>query len=182
MKKKIFERVRELWFCLLPCLGTAVLLMAVFHKYGLYPFGEGSVAWCDMSQQSVPLFADLKDVLDGKESLFLNMKNAGGMNFWGVFGFFLSSPLNLFVKFVDKSRIPQFMNILVTVKLSLSSLTACIYFRLCHKRLNRLECSVFAVMYGLCAYGLMYYQNQMWLDVMYLFPLLMVSAEHLFKR
>lgn len=182
MKKKIFELVRELWFCLLPCLGTAVLLMAVFHKYGLYPFGEGSVAWCDMSQQSVPLFADLKDVLDGKESLFLNMKNAGGMNFWGVFGFFLSSPLNLFVKFVDKSRIPQFMNILVTTKLSLCSLTACIYFRLCHKRLNRLECSVFAVMYGLCAYGLMYYQNQMWLDVMYLFPLLMVSAEHLFKK
>ena len=181
-EKKSAKMLRELWYCILPFCFTAFLMMFLFHRNGMYPFGDGSVSWCDMAQQSVPLFGDLKDVLSGRESLFLNMKNAGGMNFWGVFGFFLSSPLNLLVAFVDKERIPQFMNILVTLKLSLCSMTACVYFHYCHRKLSKGECSVLGVIYGLCGYGLMYYQNQMWLDVMYLFPLLMISLELLFRR
>ena len=181
-EKKSAKMLRELWYCILPFCFTAFLMMFLFHRNGMYPFGDGSVSWCDMAQQSVPLFGDLKDVLSGRESLFLNMKNAGGMNFWGVFGFFLSSPLNLLVAFVDKERIPQFMNILVTLKLSLCSMTTCVYFHYCHRKLSKGECSVLGVIYGLCGYGLMYYQNQMWLDVMYLFPLLMISLELLFRR
>lgn len=181
-ENKLVKKVLELWFCLIPFGFTMLLILYLFRENGMYPFGEGSVSWCDMSQQSVPLFADLKDVLSGRESLFLNMKNAGGMNFWGVFCFFLSSPLNLLVGLVSKSRIPQFMNILVMLKLSFCSMNACLYFHLCHKRLSKAECAVLGVMYGLCGYGLMYYQNQMWLDVMYLFPLLMISVEVLFSK
>ena len=44
----------------LPYLTAAPLLTAVFLLFfyalaGYYPFGTGSISWCDMDQQVVPL-------------------------------------------------------------------------------------------------------------------------------
>lgn len=68
------------------------LLLVLYAMKELFPFGEFTVSWCDMNQQVVPLLCEFKDILEGKGSLFLNLQNAGGMNFWGVFLFFISSP------------------------------------------------------------------------------------------
>ena len=68
------------------------LLLVLYAMKGLFPFGEYTISWCDMNQQVVPLLCEFKDILEGKGSLFLNWQNAGGMNFWGVFLFFISSP------------------------------------------------------------------------------------------
>ena len=76
------------------------LLLILYAMKGLFPFGEFTVSWCDMNQQVVPLLCEFKDILEGKESLFLNLQNAGGMNFWGVFLFFLSSPFTFLFAFV----------------------------------------------------------------------------------
>ena len=63
------------------------LLLVLYAMKELFPFGEFTVSWCDMNQQVVPLLCEFKDILEGKGSLFLNLQNAGGMNFWGVFLF-----------------------------------------------------------------------------------------------
>ena len=78
---------------------TGVILLLSYLRGGLYPFGWGSLSWCDMNQQLIPLFCDFKDILAGEKSLFLNFSNAGGMNFYGVFCFFLCSPFTLAVAF-----------------------------------------------------------------------------------
>ncbi len=181
-KSKILDLCKELWYCLIPALFTVCLMFAVFYKAGLYPFGEGSIAWCDMRQQCIPLLDDLKDILDGKESVLFNMKNASGMNFWGVFCFFISSPINMLVKFVPKNELHRFMNILVTLKLSLCAFSSCLYFHYCHRKMSKLERIILSVVYAFCGYGMLYYQNHMWLDMMFLLPLLMISIEILFKK
>ena len=181
-KSKILAFCKETWYCLIPALFTVCLMFLVFFKAGLYPFGEGSIAWCDMRQQCIPLLDDLKDILDGKESVLFNMKNASGMNFWGVFCFFISSPINLLVKFVPKNELHRFMNVLVTLKLSLCAFTSCVYFHCCHKKLSKLERIILSVMYAFCGFGMLYYQNHMWLDMMFLLPLLMLSIDILFKK
>ena len=99
------------------------LILAVFYKGGLYPFGNNSAAWCDMYQQVIPLLTDFKDILSGKQSIFFNLGNAGGMNFWGVFFFFIASPFSLLVVFFDKTHIIDLCNLLIIIKLSLSAFT-----------------------------------------------------------
>lgn len=168
-------------FALPPLLVLAVML-AVFHSAGLYPFGEGSVAWCDMYQQTIPLLTDFKDVLDGKTSIFLNFNNAGGMNFYGVFFFFLASPFSLLVKFVDKGDIVTFVNILVILKLMTASVTSAVFFRTCRKELDPMYVVILSVMYAFCGYGMLFYQNIIWLDMMYLLPLLVLALNKLITK
>ena len=161
---------------------TGVILLLSYLRGGLYPFGWGSLSWCDMNQQLIPLFCDFKDILAGEKSLFLNFSNAGGMNFYGVFCFFLCSPFTLAVAFVEKADIPFLMNILVLLKLSLAALSASFVLNALCKDLKPLFSTALGVSYALCGYGMLFYQNIMWLDIEYLFPFIVLGAYKLIKE
>ena len=83
--KTFFKRVMGLSVYLLPILLTVILFLIAAAVYGLYPMGEKSISWCDMNQQAIPILAEYKDVLSGKNSIFLSHGNAGGMNFLVLF-------------------------------------------------------------------------------------------------
>ena len=70
---------------------TAVFLLSFYALGGFYPFGSGSISWCDMDQQVIPLLLNFKDILTGHGSVLYSLQNAGGMNFLGVFFFFLAN-------------------------------------------------------------------------------------------
>lgn len=155
---------------------ACILILSFFYTiFGLYPFGEKTLAWCDMSQQVIPLMMELKDVLTGKSGWFLNLQNAGGMSFWGVFFFFLSSPFHLLVLLVDKADIYLLVNVLVLIKLSMAAAAASVFFQRETPELSLPAHLAICIGYGLCGYGLMYYQNLVWLDMLYLFPLTMLG-------
>ncbi len=155
------------------------IMMSVFFIYNMFPFGNKTLSWCDMNQQVIPFLMDFKDILAGKANIFLNMQNCGGMNFWGVFLFFISSPFTFLVAFVNKADMYLFVNILVTLKMMVCALTASIFFNHQFKKLNLPQNVAISVMYAFCGYAMFYYQNQVWLDVMYLFPILLISLAKL---
>lgn len=168
--------------CLMAPLCVLAFFTAFFALFGIYPFGGYSFSWCDMDQQVIPFMAQLKDILNGQGSLFLSMENAGGMNFWGVFLFFLASPFSFLVVFVQKQDLSLFMNVLVVLKLAVCALCASVYFRYKTPRLFTPLQLILSVMYAFCGYGLLYYQNVMWLDIMYLFPLLLMALDLLLQK
>lgn len=168
-------------FCIPPLI---VLLLCgySFYENKLYPFGGGTVSWCDMSQQVIPLLCDLKDILSGKDGMFLNFQNAGGMNFWGVFFFFLASPFSLLVIFTDKADMVYLVNLLTVLKLMTASVTSMVYFKTCQKKLKWYYASILSIAYALCGYAMLFYQNNIWLDMMYIFPLLLVAFKYLMEN
>ena len=56
---------------------TSIILLTAYLAGEMFPFGEGTVSWCDMNQQAIPLLCDFKDILSGKRSLFLHTKRRG---------------------------------------------------------------------------------------------------------
>ena len=158
---------------------VAAILLSVYAAYGLFPFGTGTISWCDMSQQVIPFLMDFKNILTGQADMFLNLQNAGGMSFWGVFLFFVSSPFSFLVLLVDRAQIYFYVNILLLLKMMTCSLTASWFFVRRFKNLNVLQITALAVMYAFCGYTMFYYQNIVWLDMMYLFPLLLIGLEKL---
>ncbi len=169
-------RKRLVW-CFPPLI-VLIAMLVTFQSNGLYPFGAKTIAWCDMEQQVIPLLLDFKDVLAGKENFFFSLKNASGMNFYGVFFFFLASPFTFLVAFVDKAEIISFCNVLVLLKMATCALTASLYFYKKNPNAPLLNVCL-SVLYAYSGYVMMYYQNVMWLDVAYLFPLLLWGLESL---
>ncbi len=160
----------------------AVLLLIIYAAFGLYPFGQNTISWCDMDQQVVPLLCDFKDILLGKRGFFLSMSNAGGMNFIGVFFFFLASPFSFLTVFVDKADMLLFMNILALLKLSLAGATAALFFRRVFPNLSILAGAALSAAYTFCGFSMLFYQNIIWLDMLWSFPLLLWSLLRLSEK
>ncbi len=158
------------------------ILMSVFFCYQMFPFGNKTLAWCDMEQQVIPFLMDFKDILAGKSNMFLNLQNAGGMSFWGVFLFFISSPFTFLVAFIQKGDMYHFVNILILLKMMVCSLTASLFFIALFKKLSIAQTTALSVMYAFSGYAMFYYQNQVWLDIMYLFPILLLGLNKLVKE
>lgn len=168
--------------CLLAPAAVCFLLLLLYSLFGLYPLGGKTLSWCDMSQQVVPFLLEFKDILTGHAGLFLNMENAGGMNFWGVFLFFIASPFTFLTAFVPKQDMMLFANILVLLKMTVCALTASLFFRTQFKKLTDAQAVLLSVLYAFCGYALLFYQNVVWLDMMALFPLLLLSLHCLVIR
>ena len=155
-----------------------LVFSAYFAVYRIYPFGSKSIVWCDLEQQHIPLLLEFKDIISSKGSLLLG-KGGGGMNIFGVFLFFISSPFSFLALLVDAKKIVYFINVITVLKFALSGFTASIFFRYIFKSLPVSNNIILSLMYAFCGYGMMYYQNNMWLDMMYLFPILLLSLYRL---
>ena len=178
---KIESTISRFVFLLLPLI-TCLIYLLILKANSLYPFGNKSIAWCDMNQQVIPLLNCFKDVLEGKQGFTYNLANAGGMSLFSVYFFFLSSPLSFLVVFVSKANMSNFMNILLMFKLMIISGTISFYFTKKYKNINPLFNISLSLLYTFSIYVLMYYQNIMWLDIVYIFPLLILSVDHLLNK
>lgn len=163
---------------LLPCLCAGAVLLAVYAAFGLYPFGIKSISWCDMDQQTIPLMAEFRRALLGEGSFFRS-PGAGGINAWGILFFFMSSPFSLLSVLVEPQALPWLMNLLFLGKVMTCAGTSAIFFR----RFFRTGPScLMAVLYAFSGFSLLYYQNLVWLDMMALFPLLLLALRTLWLQ
>lgn len=179
------RRCRDLRGVFVPAACCTLLTLALFSLFyalfDIYPFGEKSIVWCDMEQQAVPLLLQCKQILKRGESLLYTQLDAGGMSFYGVFFFFLSNPLSFLVLFTDMP-VSSLMNLLVPLKLAMASGSMVVLLRRQTPKLSPAFAVLLGLMYGFCGYGLMYYQNLMWLDVQALAPLLLLAVDALLQK
>ena len=158
---------------LISCFAVLIIFSILFKINGIYPFGNLSISWCDMDQQTIPLLCVFKDVLSGKSDFWLSLENAGGMNFYGVYFFNLSSPFTYLILFYDKVEIPLAVNLMVILKLAFSALTFSIWLKRISERANPVAIISLSLLYAFSGYTMMYYQILSWLDTVYLFPILL---------
>ena len=158
-------------------IAVFVLIAVLFSKNNIYPFGKLSISWCDGDQQFIPLLCGFKDVLDGKSGFFFSNGNAGGMNFYGVYFFNLSSPFTYLIAFYQKNQMAQAFNVIVMLKLITSAVTMSLLLK---RKTKNFALVIFpSVLYAFSGYAMMYYQIAQWLDVYYMFPLLFIGLERM---
>ncbi len=155
-----------------------LLVFAVIFKLNnIYPFGTLSISWCDMNQQTIPLLCDFKDVLSGKSDFWLSLENAGGMNFYGVYFFNLSSPFTYLVAFFEKSEMALAVNLMVVLKLAMAGTTFAFWLKSEIKNASPIIVLLISVTYAFSGWAMMYYQILSWLDTAYVFPLLLIGLK-----
>lgn len=164
--------------------GIVFLLLWIFFYSASYaPFGENSMACSDADIQYLDFFAYLKDVLVGKNEIgYTFSKELGGTNI-GTYSYYLASPLNWLVLFFPKTELHTFLNLLVSLKLGLSASFFAYFLRNRFSdglRVHYIVC--LSVAYALMQYNIAQASNIMWLDGVYILPLILLGVYRLVSK
>jgi len=162
---------------LAPCL----LMYIIYFSFGVFPMGDESVLVLDLNAQYVYFFGALRRALHGDTSLLYSFSRAMGGEFIGIFAYYLSSPLSWIVALFPENMMLDALLVLFTTKCGLCGLTLACYLDY-HKIGTRESRILFGILYALCGYGVIYQHNTMWIDCMYLLPLIALGIERLISE
>ena len=96
-----------------------------------------------------------------------------------TFAYYLMSPLNFLVVFFQKSQLPIFYDILLALKLSLAASTMAIFLKQRFPKITGKFQFFLAMSYAFCQYNIAQSCNILWLDGVYLLPLIMLGIYQL---
>ena len=162
-------------FCI-PFLGMLIVML----YSGYAPFGSSSMFKSDMYHQYYPFFLDFRRMLLKGDSLLYCWDLGMGLDYLGLYAYYLASPLNFLCVLVPESWMMPLFALLQPLKLGLAGL----FFAICLKGLfgkNDLSISLFGAFYALCSWALGYMWNIMWLDSFALLPLVVLGTVKLLK-
>lgn len=172
---------RRLWCGALAAFGlTAAVWTAALALFGVYPFGDASILITDLDQQYVEFHAALYDMVRDGDSLLFTWNTGMGMNFLGLFAYYLSSPFTVLLLLFPRAMLTEAVLCIISVKIAASALTFSLYLRGRHGvggAVNLLS----SLCYALGAYSVTYCFNLMWLDGVVLLPLVVWAARRVFE-
>ncbi len=175
------------YLCIYSFSITFLLMLILFWHYGYAPFGGNSMASHDASVQYLDFYSYFKDVLSGKNNITYTFSKTLGGNNIGVFSYYLTSPFMLLCVFFKKTQLHAFFDVLVMLKLSTASFTFCLFltgrfhkhFSAGNTSIKNFSMVILSVSYGLCQYSIAQSCNLMWLDGVYMLPLILLGVYHM---
>ena len=163
---------------LLSFLLPLVTMLIIFIGKGIFPFGQESFLRTDLYHQYAPFLREFQAKLQSFSSLHYSFNIGLGVNFTSLLAYYLASPLNFFVILFPKGLVVEYISYLIIIKIALSGMTASIYLRK-HFQKNGLFSVLFSMIYALSGFVAAYSWNVMWLDCIFLFPLILLGLEEL---
>ncbi len=158
-----------------------LFFMGVMLFGGYEPFGNNrSMLYSDMYHQYYPFFVEFRNALRSGKSLLYSWSIGMGLDYLGLISYYLASPLNLLSVLVPEGWVLEYFSLLVPIKLGLASLFFAIFLKNIFNK-NDLSISLFGAFYGLCAWGLGFQWNVMWLDTFALLPLVALGTVYLLR-
>lgn len=182
--KKIFAHKKDRLLLYISSFGLVFCILWIFFfRYGYAPFGTDSLACDDANIQYLDFFAYLKDVIAGKNDIgYTFTKELGGTNI-ASFSYYLASPFNLLVVFFRKTELHTFFDLLVSLKLSTAAVTCAVFLRnRFSERLSDKHIVLLAAAYALMQYSIAQCSNVMWLDGVYMLPLILLGVHDLIEK
>ncbi len=152
--------------------------MWIFNKLG--PFGGRNMMLIDGIHQYVPFFSEYYDKLKNGGSLLYTWDVGMGGNFLSLFSYYLSSPLNVIILLFKKKHLVDGVSLVLTIKFLLTSLFMAYFLK--NKRGEKAHDLVLAALtlaYTFSAFVIGYNWCTMWMDVLMVFPLILLGLERL---
>ncbi|MDE6129865.1 MAG: YfhO family protein, partial [Lachnospiraceae bacterium] len=173
---KKLKNIYLLSFCI-PFLG----ILGIFIARGVYPFGTSSFMFSDMYHQYVPFLTEFVRKLRDGESLAYSWYVGLGSDFTSIYAYYLASPVYWFAVLCPQSLLIEYMTFFCVVKIGLCGMTFAFYLS---RRFQTKDLRIvwFSVFYALSGFVAAYNWNHMWLDCLWLAPLVILGLEELVKN
>lgn len=171
---------KKIIYYILAFLIPFLIVNIVFMRLGVSYFGDKNVLISDMEAQYISLFNYFKNIFNGTESIFYSFNSGLGNAMMGTFAYYLASPLNLILLLFSSENLCSGVLLLVTLKIALSGLTMYIYL---NRKINgkKIFTLMFSCMYALMAFNINNYFNVMWLDGIFLAPLVLLGIDRILE-
>ena len=171
--KHFFKKENQMW---LSFLLPALILLASYFVFGVWPFGKESVLSLDLNGQYVYYYDHMYDVIYGGESVFYSWSRNLSGEWMGIIGYYLGSPFNWIVWLLPRQWILEGLLAMMCIKVGSIGLSMSVYLSRA-KGFKKLTVIIFSVCYALCAYTIVQTMNPMWLDGVLALPLICLGLE-----
>ena len=157
-----------------------LILSIGYATRGIFPFGDKHLLTVDLFHQYAPFLSELRSKLLSGDSLFYSFAGGLGVNFYALLAYYLASPLNLILLLFPASFLTEGVLFLTLIKLSLAGFTFNIFLRKTFQKHGPLAVG-FSTVYAISSYVIAYSWNIMWLDSLYVAPLVMLGLVSLIR-
>ena len=163
---------------LLPFLG----IMVLFFINDYAPFSTGkALIYSDEFHQYYPFYLSFRRAIFEGKGLLWNWDVGMGMDFMGMYSYYLASPLNWLSLLIPDSFALQYFTLMMPLKIGFAGLFFGMFLKGVFKK-NDFSIAVFGSFYATCAFVLAYQWNIMWLDSFALLPLVMLGMVLLLRE
>ena len=181
MKSKINSFFKNNKYILLSGASALFIILIVYFCYSIIPFGDKTIYRMDLYHQYGPLFSELYDRITSGESLLYSWNSGLGSSFIGNFFNYLSSPFSFIVLLFGHENTFEAVAAMIAIKAVLSSMSIAYFIKKSLKS-DGPQLIAFGIMYAFSAYFIAYYWNVMWIDSMYLLPIIALGIEKIINE
>ena len=165
-------------------LGSAlVTLLYVIYLIiaNISPFGKNSILKTDLYQQYAEFLAYYRECLLSGKSILFSWNLGLGNNFFTTFAYYLVSPFNLLIVFFKPENVYIFVMLVTYLKLIMIYNMAMLYLKKCIKIHDKMDI-IYAICYTFSSFTICYLLHIMWLDAMYMLPIILIMVESYIKN
>ncbi len=178
--------IREFWknnyIYILSTGIPALIMLAVWISAKIGPGGR-SLIIVDGLHQYMPFFSDYYEKLKHGESLFYSFEEGMGTNFMALWSYYLASPFNLLILLFPKSQLNTAVSLIATLKIILCGWTfSYAALHRSHVKYKHPGVIPLAVAYSMSNYVVGYYWNVMWMDCVFIFPLIILGFDYIVEK
>ena len=156
-----------------------LIFLSIFLLKGIFPFGDNSIIWSDLHEQITAIYYHLYDAIRGDKSLLIDFTTGGGVNFMGVMAYYILSPFTLLLLLFPRALVFKAVSIVVVFKVMVAAMAALYFISKYFKKIKPAMQIFLALLYAFSSYTLILYIITPWMDIVYLFPFLMIGLKKL---
>ncbi len=179
-KKK--QMNRKFVFYLLAFLIPGILMTAIYYILKITPFGDNSIAIWDAYIQYLDFFRYFRHVLQGNDSIIYSFRHFLGSTGIGTYAYYLASPFSFLIYFFEEGSEPLFFSVVSILKISMCGLTFAIYEKNRFPELKTAYGLILSSGYAMMAYTIVQSSNTMWIDGVYMLPLILLGTWQIIHR
>ncbi|MCL2811904.1 MAG: YfhO family protein [Clostridia bacterium] len=177
----MMKRLKQNAWLLGPFFLSISVLLAVYAKYGVYPFGSKVAFFGDGTDQLFPFLGALRRTLFTGGNIQYTLNGLFGMDPTALYAYYLASPFNLVVLLFPANNLMQAYLAIILLKVGASAISFTIYARCCLKT-GRLIATMFSLGYALMGWMVVHSHFIMWLDALVWLPLVCMGVHRLLQR
>lgn len=160
---------------------SGLILEIAYITLGIFPFGPRSLLIIDLYHQYAPFLSELQHKLTTGSSLFYSWSGGLGTDFYSTYAYYLASPMNLLIALFTKDDITEVVLLLTLIKIGLSGAFFTAYLKEAYGKKD-VAVVAFSLMYSLSGYIMAYAWNIMWLEGIYLLPLIILGLIRMIRQ